>query len=173
MTNLFLYIVWGIFVTISIWGFISLFTLAEISNNAWTKQHALRMSTLKRYVTTYKAGIKALLFHFGLTYLEVRDTKIVYFIFSMVAVGISLIFWLVIKTSSWIFWFSSSFLFLNFVFYFGAKYDMKKFYAGDKLPKDVFMGGSFQKQKKETEKETLWVNPKKVFGEMPDFPEID
>lgn len=131
MENLFLYIVWGIFIFVSFWGFISLFALSTISNNAWNHGYAMRMSTLKKYVHAYKAGTKAMLFYFGLTYLEVRDTKIVYFLFSTIAIGISLIFWLVIKNSPLLFSFSMLCLVLNIIFYLGTKHDMKKFYKSE------------------------------------------
>ena len=147
MENLFLYIVWGILTFFSFWGFISLFALLTISSNAWEKSYATRRSSLETFVNDHKAGMKAFLFHFGLTYLEVRDTKIVYFLFSIIAVGISLIFWLIIEISQWTFWFSVSILNLNIVFYLGAKNDMKKFYEGEKKPKDVLPGGSFQNKK--------------------------
>jgi hypothetical protein len=153
MENIFLYIVWGIFFSVSLWGFISLLILSTISNNAWNNGYAVRMSTLKKFVQTYKAGVKALLFYFGLTYLEVRDTKIVYFLFSIMTVGISLIFLLVIKNSSWLLGPSIFCFILNIIFYYGTKHDMKKFYEGDKLSKEVYLGGSLQKTNFDSEPE--------------------
>jgi hypothetical protein len=45
----------------------------------------------------------------------------------------------VIGVSPFVFWFSMGLLFFNILLPWGAKHDMKKFYDGEKEPRDVLL----------------------------------